>query len=203
MVCSKETTPHRVIRLFVTGELDSSHLLCLTFDVVYACSYPEAVKRRPAVIAFHRLEGHLIAVLNAFVAVGVLTATSRADWFGDSYYFCTHITPVDAKREAPKHCSGLVTVVEPGCLLNQVCWYLIPRMGAVHNLSVRYFAPKKSLWHWQTVPGGDDTVPCQRRDRPSEIVGEDFSYESKGTLLRRHLLIPVDTGKAKRPSRTH
>jgi hypothetical protein len=29
-----------------------------------------------------------------------------------------------AKREAPKHCSGLATVVEPRSLLNQVCSYL-------------------------------------------------------------------------------
>ena len=145
MVCSKETTPHRVIRLFVTGELDSSHLLCLTFDVVYACSYPEAVKRRPTIVAFHRLEGHLIAVLNAFVAVGVLTATSRADWFWCCYYSCTHITPVAAKREAPKHCSGLITVVEPGCLLDQVCWYLILRGWVQFTISRCDILPEEVL----------------------------------------------------------
>lgn len=101
--------------------------ICLRLDVLNASTNPEAIEGRAAIVTLHRFEGYLVTVLDTRIAVGVLSAASGADWFGGSYYFCTHITPVSAKREAPKHCSGLVTVVEPGCLLDQVCWYLILR----------------------------------------------------------------------------
>jgi hypothetical protein len=59
----------------------------LMLDVLYASTSPEAIELRVAVVTLHGFEGNKVTVLDAFVAVGVLTATSRAGWLWCCYYF--------------------------------------------------------------------------------------------------------------------
>ena len=56
-------------------------------DVLYASTNPEAIEPRAAIVTLHGFEGNKVIVLNAFVAVGVLTSTSRAGWLSCCYYF--------------------------------------------------------------------------------------------------------------------
>ena len=56
-------------------------------DVFYASTSPETIELRAAIVTLHGFEGNKVTVLDAFVAVGVLTATSRAGWFWCCYYF--------------------------------------------------------------------------------------------------------------------
>src|SRR6266849_4446255 len=83
-------------RHIVAGEIGTLALLlrlgrrCLRLDVLYASTRPEAIELRATIVTLHRFEGDLVAVLNSDVAVGVLTAASRTDWFWCSYYFCFH-----------------------------------------------------------------------------------------------------------------
>ena len=56
-------------------------------DVFYASTSPETIELRAAIVTLHGFEGNKVTVLDAFVAVGVLTATSRAGWLCCCYYF--------------------------------------------------------------------------------------------------------------------
>jgi hypothetical protein len=134
-------------RHIVAGNVGTFALLlrhrrwCLGLDVLDASTSPKAIELRAAVVAFHGFEANKVTVLDAFVAVGVLTATSRTGWFAAAIIAVLILVLLLAKREAPTHCSGLVTVVDSGCLVDQGCWYLILR-GCVRcpNLSAQYFA---------------------------------------------------------------